>query len=160
MEWWEVFKPEALNYSNLSRLIPWILSVPTNPILTHFPLSGSLCALRSDRTNFWFGIHFPHDPHASGSVNIFVWQGLSFSKLSTSSLSLLDPYSKHVGVNISLNNSTSLSFFNVYAPPIHSSTTDSRNELIFPLHSFHLQKSFHSGGFQLPSPPLGFKTYL
>ena len=43
-------------------------------------------------------------------------QGLSFSKLSTSSLSLLDPYSDYVGVNISLNNSCSVSFLNVYAP--------------------------------------------
>ena len=54
--------------------------------------------------------------HASGSVVIFVRQGLSFSKLSTTSLSSLDPYSDYVGVNISLNNSSSVSFLNVYAP--------------------------------------------
>ena len=54
--------------------------------------------------------------HASGGVVIFVRQGLSFSELSTSSLSLLNPYSDYVGINISLNNFSSLSFLNVYAP--------------------------------------------
>ena len=63
---------------------------------------------------------------ASVSVIIFVRQGLSFSELSTSSLSSLDPYSDCVEVNISLNNFSSLSFLNVCAPPIRSSTKDSR----------------------------------
>ena len=54
--------------------------------------------------------------HASGGVVIFVTQGLSFSELSTSSLSSLDPYSDYVGINISLNNSSSVSFLNVYDP--------------------------------------------
>ena len=56
--------------------------------------------------------------HANGSVIIFVRQGLSFSELDTSFLSSLDPYSDYVGVNISLNNSSLLSFLNVYAPPL------------------------------------------
>ena len=52
---------------------------------------------------------FSHDAtHASGGIMIFVLQGLSFSELSTYSLSSLDPYSDYVGVNISLNNSSSL----------------------------------------------------
>ena len=54
--------------------------------------------------------------YASGSVIIFVRQGLSFSELSTSSLSLLNSYSDYVGVNISLNNFSSLSFLNLFAP--------------------------------------------
>ena len=58
-------------------------------------------ALRSDRTHSRSGIFSPEDPHASGGVIIFVRQGLSFSELSTSSLSLLDSYSDYVGVNIS-----------------------------------------------------------
>ena len=69
-------------------------------------------ALRSDRTHSWSGILSPDATHASGGVVIFVRQGLSFSKLSTPSLSSLDSYSDYVGVNISLNN-FSLSFFNV-----------------------------------------------
>ena len=42
--------------------------------------------------------------------------GPIFSELFTSSLSSLDPYSDYVGVNISLNDSFSVSFLNVYAP--------------------------------------------
>ena len=66
--------------------------------------------------------------HASGGIVIFVRQGLSFSELSTSSLSLLDPYSDYVGINISLNKSSSVSFLNVYASPIRSSPTDGRTD--------------------------------
>ena len=73
-------------------------------------------ALRSDRTHSRSGILSPDATHASGGVVIFVRQGLSFSELSTPSLSSLDPYSEYVGVNISLNNSSSVSFLNVYAP--------------------------------------------
>ena len=71
-------------------------------------------ALRSDRTHFRSGILSPDATHASGGVVIFVRQGLFFS--STSSLSLLDPYSNYVGVNISLNKFSSVSFLNEYAP--------------------------------------------
>ena len=53
-------------------------------------------------------------------------QGVSFSELSISSLSSLHPYSDYVGVNISLNNFSSLSFLNVYAPSIRSSPTDGK----------------------------------
>ena len=73
-------------------------------------------ALRSDRTHSWSGILSSDTTHASGGVVIFVRQGLSFSELSTSSLSSLDPYSDYVEINISLNNSSSVSFLNVYAP--------------------------------------------
>ena len=57
---------------------------------------------------------------------------LSFSELSTSSLSSLDPYSDYVGVNISLNNSSSLSFLNVYAPSVRFSLTDGRTDSFSP----------------------------
>ena len=70
--------------------------------------------------------------NASGGVIVFVRQGLSFSELSTSSLSSLDPYSDYVEVNLSLNESSSLSFLNVYAPPICSSPKDSRTNFFFP----------------------------
>ena len=72
--------------------------------------------LRSDRTHSWSGILSSNATHASGGVVIFVRQGLSFSELSTTSLSSLDPYSDYVGVNISLKKSSSVSFLNVYAP--------------------------------------------
>ena len=89
-------------------------------------------ALCSNRTHSRSGILSPDPTHASGGVIIFVWQGLSFSELSTSSLSSLDPYSDYVGVNISLNNSFSVSFLNVYTPPIRSSPTDGRTDSFFP----------------------------
>ena len=72
--------------------------------------------LRFDHTNSRSGILSPDATHASGDVIIFVRQSLSFSELSTSSLSSLDPYSDYLGTNISLNNSSSRSFLNVYAP--------------------------------------------
>ena len=74
-------------------------------------------ALRFDRTHSQSGVLSHDATHASGRVVIFVRQGLSFSGLSTSSLSSLDSYSDYVGVNISLNSSSSLSFLHVYAPP-------------------------------------------
>ena len=69
-------------------------------------------ALRSDCTHSQSGILSCDATHASSGVIIFVRQGLSFSELSTSFLSSLDPYSDYVGVNNSFNNSSSLSFLN------------------------------------------------
>ena len=126
----EVFEPEALNYFTFFRPILLTSSASRNPILTHL-----LDSLRSDRTHSRSGILSPNATHTSGSVIIFVRQGLSFSELSTSSLSSLDPYFDYVEVKISLNNS-SLSFLNVYAAPIGSSPTnvktDSFSLSIFP----------------------------
>ena len=89
-------------------------------------------ALRFDRSHSRSGIFSTDVTDARGGVIIFVRQGLSFSELSTSSLSLLDSYCNYVEVNISLNDSSSLSFFNVYAPPIRSSTKDSRTNFFSP----------------------------
>ena len=89
-------------------------------------------ALRSDRTHSRSGILSSDTTHASGGVVIFVRQGLSYSELSTSSLSSLDPYSDYIGVKISRNNSSSLSFFNVFAPTIRSSPTGSRTDSFSP----------------------------
>ena len=88
-------------------------------------------ALRFDRTHSRSGILSSDTTHASGGVIICVRQGLSFSELSTSSLSSLNPYSDYVRVNISLNNSSLLSFLNVYAPLIHS-LTDSKTDCFSP----------------------------
>ena len=86
-------------------------------------------ALWSDCPHSRSGILSPNNPHASGGVNIFVWQSLSFSELSTSSLSSFNPYSDYVGVSILPNNSSSLSFLNVYTPPIYSSSRDRTDSL-------------------------------
>ena len=58
--------------------------------------------------------------------------GLSFSELSTSFLSSLNPYSDDVEANISLNNSFSLSLLNIYASPIRSSPSDGRTDPVSP----------------------------
>ena len=71
--------------------------------------------LQSDHIHSQSGILSRDATHASSGVIIFVRQGLSFFELSTSFLSLLDPYSDYIRVNISFDNS-SLSFLNVYAP--------------------------------------------
>ena len=89
-------------------------------------------ALRSNRTHSRSGILSPDATHASCGVIIFVRQGLSFSELSTSSLSSLDPYSDHAGANISLNNSSLPSFLNVYTPPIRSFPSDDRTDFSSP----------------------------
>ena len=128
----EVFEPGALNYFTFFHPILSTLSAFRNPILTHLPLSGFLdsrfCVLIAPTP----GILSSDATHASGGVVIFVRQGLSFSELSTTSLSSLDPYSDYVGVNISLNKSSSVSFLNVYAPPIRSSPTDGRTDSFSP----------------------------
>ena len=89
-------------------------------------------ALRSDCSHSLSGIFSTDVTDASGGVIIFVRQGLSFPELSTSSLSSFDPYSNCVEVNISLNDSCSFSFLNVYAPPICSSSKDSRTHSLSP----------------------------
>ena len=121
-------------------------------------------ARRSDRIYFRSDILSPEDMHASCGVIIFATQGLSSFELSTSSLPLLDPYFDYVGVNISLNNSSSLSFLNVYALPIRSSSTDGKTDSssfilsssrnLFILEHFNY---YHPSGAQevLPTPPWG-----
>ena len=133
----EVFKPGALNHFTFFYPILSTLSVSRNPILTPLPLSGFF-ALCSDCTHFWSGILSCDATHASDSVIIFIRHGLSFSELSASSLSSLDPYSDYVGVNTSLNHSSSLLFLNVYDLPIcfspmHGRTNSFSSSPFFPL---------------------------
>ena len=89
-------------------------------------------ALRSGCSHSRSGIFSTDVTDASGGVIIFVRQGSSVLELSTSSLSSLVLYSDYVEVNISVNDSSSLSFLNVYAPPIRSSPTDSRTNSFSP----------------------------
>ena len=133
---WVYSKCSLLSFSR-SRII---LSHPVDLICiqesnlnlsSSFQISG-FPALRSDGTHSRSGIFSTDDTDASGGVIIFVRQILSFSKLSTSSLSLLDPYSDYIEINISLNDSSSLSFLNVYASPIRFSPKDSRANFFSP----------------------------
>ena len=123
-----------------TELLHFISSHPVNLICieeSNLILSSSFripgfSALRSDCSHSRSVIFSTDVTDASGGVIIFVRQGLFFSELSTSSLSSLDPYSDYVEVNISLNDSSSFSFLNVYAPAIRSSPKDSRTNFFFP----------------------------
>ena len=129
-----VSKPGALNYYTSFRLIQLTLYISRNITLICLSLFRSLDSLICDPMAPTLDlVFFSTDvADASGGVIIFVKQGLSFSELPTSSPSSLDPYSDYVGVNIFLNNFSSLSFLNVYAPPIRSSTKDSRTNFFSP----------------------------
>ena len=112
--------PGALNYFTFYCPILSTLSASRKPILTHLPLSESLdfllCALIAPTPDLVFSLLIPHTPAAALSFSSDrAYPFLSFL-LNTSSFSSLDPYSDYVGVSISLNNSSSLSFLNVYAP--------------------------------------------
>ena len=85
---------------------------PNLNLSSSFRIPG-FSALQSDGIYYRCGIFSTDVTDASGGVIIFVRQGLFFSELSTSSLSLLDPYYNYVEVNISPNASSSLSFLNV-----------------------------------------------
>ena len=130
----------------------------SNLNLSSFFRIPGFSALRFDGTHSRSGIFSTDVTEASGGVIIFVRQGLSFSKLSTSSLSSFDPDSDYAGVNISLNDSSTLSFLNLYAPPICSSPKNSRTNFFFSsILPFHAEAEavdfsrfrFH---FQLPLP--------
>ena len=116
-----------------------------------FRISG-FSALRCDRTHSRSGILSRDAKHASGGVIIFVRRGLSFSELSTSSLSSLNPYSDCVGVNISLNYSSSLSFLNVYAALIRSFPTVDRIDSLFPSILLYFRNFFILGEFNCHHP--------
>ena len=129
------------------------VSQPKNPELLHLMSSypvGLICiqesnlnlsssfripgfsVLRSNGTHYRSGIFSTDVTDASGSVIIFIRQGLSFSELSPSSLFSLDPYSDYIEINTSLNDSFSLSFLNVYALPIPSSQKASKTNFFSP----------------------------
>ena len=107
-----------------TELLHFISSFPVDHIciqefnlnlLSSFRIPGFF-ALRSDGTHSRSGVFSTDVSDASGGVNIFVKQGLSFSELSTSSLSSLEPYSDYVEVNISLNDYSSLSLLMFMLP--------------------------------------------
>ena len=112
-----VSAPGTLNYYTLFRFIPLILFISRILTLIYLPLFRSLDSLLCDLIAPTLDLVFFTDvADASGGVIIFVKQSLFSSELSTSSLSSLGPYSDYVEVNISPNDSSSLSLLNAYAP--------------------------------------------
>ena len=145
----EVFKPGTLNYFTFCRSILSTLSASRNPILTPIPLSGFLdsllCVLIAPTPGLAFSFLMQRTPAAA--LSFLSGRAYPFSELSTLSLSSLDPYSDYVGINISLNNSSSVSFLSVYAPPIRSfptdGTTDSFSPSILPSRNLFILGDFN-----------------
>ena len=125
-----VFEPGALSCYTFFCPILLVLSVSRNPILTHLSLFGSLdsllCDLIAPPPGLAFFLLMPRTLVATSTFSL--GRASSFSELSTYYLSSLDPYSDCTRVNISLNNSSSLSFLNVYTPPICFSPMDGRTD--------------------------------
>ena len=130
MECWGVSDPVALNWYTLFRLIPLTLFVSRNLTLICLPFSGflhsQLCNLIVPTPGLEF---FLLMPHTLAAVSSFL-SGRAYPSLNflPSFFFCLTQYSDYVRVNISLYDSSSLSFLNVYAPPICSSPRDSRTD--------------------------------
>ena len=120
-----------MNFSKLSlSFYGSYLNLRIRPqLILHFPDPWILCSvIWLHSLPVWHSFY----QWLLGGVIIFIRQGLFFSKLYISCLSSLEPYPDYVGVNISLNNFSSLSFLNVYAPPIRSSSTNSKTDSFLP----------------------------
>ena len=67
-----------------------------------------------------------------GGVLILVKTGLSYTLLSTQSLSSLDPSSDYLAIAVKIKGAPPIHLFNVYVPLIHSSFSDSRPKSFSP----------------------------
>ena len=115
-------------------LIPLTLFVSSrNPILIHLPLYRSLDSLLYDLIALTLDLaFFLLMPCTLAAASSFSSDRAYPSLIFLPPLSLrLIPTLDYVGVNISLNNTSSRSFLNVYAPPICSSLTVSRTDSFF-----------------------------
>ena len=67
-----------------------------------------------------------------GGVLILVKNGLSYTSLSTQSLSSLDPSSDYLAIAVKIKGAAPIHLFNVNVPPIRSSSSDSRPKSFSP----------------------------
>ena len=67
-----------------------------------------------------------------GDVLILVKNGLTCTSLSTQSLSSLDPSSDYLAIAVKVKEASPIHLFNVYVPPIRSSSSDSRPKSFSP----------------------------
>ena len=72
-----------------------------------------------------------------GGVLILVKKGLTYSSLSTQSLSSLDPSSDYLAITVKIKGASPIHLFNVYVPPIRSSSSDSRPKSFSPFLYHH-----------------------
>ena len=66
------------------------------------------------------------------SVLILVENGLTYTSLSTQSLSSLDPSSDYLPITVKIKGASPIHLFNIYVPPIRSSSSDSRPKSFSP----------------------------
>ena len=148
-----------------TELLHFLSSHPVDLIcIQESNLNSSSCfwipgfsALHSDRTTP--GLAFsPPIPHMlAAALSVSSSRAYLFLNFLPPLFLHLIPILDYVGINISPNNSSSVSFLNVYAYLLLPNGW--QNRFLFSLHSSLLQKSLHSGGLQLPSPPLGLKSH-
>ena len=67
-----------------------------------------------------------------GGVLILVKNGITYTSLSTQSLSSLDPSSDYLAIAVKVKGASPIHFFNVYVPPIQSSSSDSSSKSFSP----------------------------
>ena len=67
-----------------------------------------------------------------GGVLILVKNGLTYTSLSTQSLSSLDPSSDYLAITVKIKGASPIHLFNVYVPPILSSSSNSRSKSFSP----------------------------
>ena len=67
-----------------------------------------------------------------GGVLILVKNGLTYTSLSTQSLSSLDPSSDYLAITVKIKGASPIHLFNVYVPHIRSSSSDSRPKSFSP----------------------------
>ena len=67
-----------------------------------------------------------------GGVLILVKNGLSYTSLSTQSVSSLGPSSDYLAIAVKIKRAAPIHLFNVYVPPIRSSSSDSRPKSFSP----------------------------
>ena len=158
----EVLKPGALNYFTFFCPILSTLTAFRNPILAHLPLSGFLvsllCVLIVPTPGMAFSLLIPRTLAAAA---------LSFSSdRAYLFLSFLPPLLLRLIPTLIMYGSTSLlttpprSHFLMCTPLYSLLPNGWQNRFLFFLHSSLLQKSLHSGRFQLPLPPLGLKRHF
>ena len=129
----EIFKLGALNYFTFFRPILSNLSAFRNPILTPLPFSrfldSLLCVLIVPIPSLAFSLLIPRT--LAAALLFSSGRAYLFLNFLPPLFFLLDPYSDYVGINISLNNSSSLSFLKVYVP-LCSSPIDGRTDSFSP----------------------------
>ena len=67
-----------------------------------------------------------------GGVLILVKNGLTYTSLSTQSLSSLDPSSDYLAITVKIKGASPIHLFNIYVPPICPSSSDSRPKSFSP----------------------------